>query len=147
MRSKLFVCASSSALDVRRNSISIFHVLEEVRAPAYPVVISGISVVALLELDETEPINPEIQLRVFLGEQQLFAGPFQANFQVRRMARALADFNAFMVPAPGTLRVVLHSAGQDIVSWNILCEQIAPPQLELHLQSPEQPQAEQAPHQ
>src|SRR6266850_3708579 len=103
MQANLFLCAHSSALDSRKNSISIFHVLEEVHAPAYPVVLAGMSVVSLLELDEGEPMNPEIELRIFLGDQQLFAGPFQANFQVRRKARALAEFNGLVIPAPGVL--------------------------------------------
>lgn len=111
MQVKLFICSSSSALDARTNSISIFHVLEEVHAPAYPIVIPGMSVIALLELDDGELINQEMKLRVFLGDQQLFAAPFQTNFQVRRKARAIADFNGLVVPAPGMLRVLLHWGG------------------------------------
>lgn len=122
MQTKLFLCANSSALDSRRNTISIFHVLEEVHAPAYPVVLAGMSVVALLELDEGEPLNPEIELRVFLGKEQLFAGPFQANFQVRRKARALAEFNGLVVPARAFFEYcsiqqdTISSAGKSLAS-------------------------------
>jgi hypothetical protein len=143
MRVKLFVCAQSCALDSRTNSVSIFHVLEEIRVPGYPIVLTPLAIVALLELDEGEPINPEIELRVFLGNQQLYAGPFQTNFQVRRLSRTVAEFNGFVIPAPGTLRVQLHSAGHDIVSWEVVCDQIAPPQLDLHLQPAEQQPAQQ----
>lgn len=144
MQTKLFLCALSSALDARKNSISVFHILEEVHAAAYPIVLGGMAVVALLELDEDEPINPEIELRIFLGNQQLFAGPFQTNFQVHRKARAVAEFNGLVIPAPGILRVLLHLAERDIVSWQIPCEQNAPPQIDMHFEPAGQAPAERA---
>ncbi len=143
MQVKLFICSSSSALDARTNSISVFHILEEIHAPAYPIVIPGMSVIALLDLDDGEPIDQEIELRFYLGDQQLFAVPFQTDFQVRRKARALADLNGLVVPAPGILRILLHSAGHDIVSWQILCDQNAPPQMDLHFEPAGQRMAQQ----
>ncbi|HTQ59587.1 MAG TPA: hypothetical protein VMI32_05160 [Candidatus Solibacter sp.] len=133
MRTILFVCGQSSALDARLNSVSVFHVLEEISAPSFPIVVPTLAIVAMLELDEGEPVNPAIELRVFLGEQQLFAAPFNADFRVRRKARAVADFNGLVIPAPGVLRVVLSLAGHDVAVWQIVCHQIASPQLDLHL--------------
>jgi hypothetical protein len=135
MQALLFLCAQSIAIDSRINTISVFHILEGLRAPAYPVVIPSISVVALLELDEQEPPNPDIELRFVLGgQQQLFTGPYPSSFQVNRKARAVAELNGLVIPAPGMLRISLHWQGRDIVSWNVACEQIAPPQLGLALQ-------------
>ena len=145
MEVKFFLCGQSCSLDVRRNSISIFHILEEVHAPAYPVVLPGLSIVALIALDEGEPIDPRIELRISLGDHRLFTGPFEANFEVRRTARVVAEFLAFVLPAPGLLRLVLHSAGREIANWQVPCEQNAPPQFELHFQPGENPGAQQAP--
>jgi hypothetical protein len=133
MRVKLFTCALSSSLDARSNSISIFHLLEEIAAPAYPIVVQRISIVGLLFLDDNEP-RPEIELRIFLGDQQLFVGPFQANFEVQRTARAVAEFNGLVVPAPGIVRTALSMEGRDFANWEVVCRQIAPPQLEMRLQ-------------
>ena len=131
MRATLFLCSQSSAVDVRRNTISVFHILEELAAPAFPIVIQALSIVAMLELDENEPADPRVLLRILLGDQQLFEGPFQADFRVRRKARALADFNGLVIPAPGVLNVLLHAGDRDIATWQIICHQIAPPQLDL----------------
>jgi hypothetical protein len=143
MRAKLFLCAQASAIDARTNSISVFHILEEVHAPAYPVVLPTMSIIALLELDEGEPIATEVHLQIFLGNQQLFDGPFQTNFQIRRKARAVAEINGLVIPAPGVLRVLVASAGRNVAAWEMTVDQIAPPQLEMHLQP--EPQQEQAP--
>lgn len=140
MRPILFVCAQSSSLDGRMNTVSLFHVIEEISAPVFPTVLRGMSVVAILELDEGEPIDLAVELHVFSGGVQLFASPLQTNFQVQRKARVIADFNGLVIPAPGVLRVVLSSAGHDIATWQIVCHQVAGPQLELHLAPPPEPQ-------
>lgn len=139
MRAKLFLCAQSSSLDARTNAISVFHVLEELHAPAYPVALPAMSIIAFLELEEGEPIDSEVQLQILLGEQQLFVGPFQTNFQVRRKARALADFNGLVIPAPGVLRVLLTSAERNVAAWEMTCDQVLPPHLQMHLPQQEQP--------
>jgi hypothetical protein len=82
--------------------------MEEVHAVTYPIVLPTMSFIAFVDLDEGEPQNPELQMQLLLGEQELFLGPLQTIFDARRKTRVLADLNGLVIPAPGVLRAIIR---------------------------------------
>lgn len=127
MEVKLLICADSFAVDLRRGSISAFHIFEQINSPSFPVVLPRISVAVLSTRRQEEPMNIQAQLQMHLGDQQLFAGPMPINFNQRLFARNIADLQGIVIQMPGTLRVILKNGEQVLSSWNIPVNQVGQP--------------------
>jgi len=130
---KLLLCADSNSLDSRSNTISAFHILEDFNAASFPVALPRVTVVAMVDREETDPSDIELQLRVYLGDKELFAGPFALNFAQRLSARALIEMQGIVVPNPGVLSFVLLNADQIFGSWAIRVSQIGQPKIQMQL--------------
>lgn len=139
IESKLFLCADSASIDARTNTLSAFHIVEDYHAAAFPVVVPRISVLMVLFRDPTDPAVPEVQLLVYLGDQQLSASPLPVNFGQRLTVRAIADLNGLVIPGPGVLRFVVGIGAQVVDSWTINANQVGQPAIQLHLgEAPQQ---------
>jgi hypothetical protein len=132
IEAKLFLCSDSVALDGRHNSISAFHILEQLMAPAFPVAVPRISVIALLTREAEDPNTAEFQLQVHLGNQQLFAGPVAITFLQQLSSRSIIDMHGLVVPAPGTLRFLLRNGEATMGAWTISMLQAGQPSIQLH---------------
>jgi hypothetical protein len=143
IRSKLFLCSDSASIDARNNTLSVFHILEQLNAIGFPVVVPRLSVVAIFEREQTDPATIQLQLEIYAGLQQLFAGPIAVNFFQQLMARTVLELNGLVVPAPGNLRVVVTLEGQAVGSWTIPVIELGQP----HAQIVFPPTAPQAPTQ
>ena len=118
METLLFVCSESAAIDAT-SALSVFHIMEEVNAVAFPVVVPRFSAIVLLSRREDEPQNPDLQLRISLGEQGLFNGPLNVSFRQHLRTRAIADLFGLLIPAPGDLIVHLRTAHDALGHWSI----------------------------
>lgn len=143
IRARLFFCADSTALDVRTQTVSAFHIMEFLNAVAFPVVVPRISVAALFERDQNDPQNFELQLSAIAGEQPLFVGPFPVNFAQQMQARTVVEMNGLLLPSPGTLRMLLGDGDRLVASWVITVNQIGQPQAQLVFAQPPPPAAPQ----
>jgi hypothetical protein len=133
IQSKLFVCADSAAVDMRTSAVSIFHVLEQVNSPNFPVVIPRVSIVFILSREEADPSNSQCQLQIHSGNQQLFVRPVPVNFQQQFVSRTVLDMYGVVVPAPGNLRVELMNGEALLGSWSILVNQVGGPVFQMNL--------------
>lgn len=124
MEVKLLLCADSFAVDLRRGSISAFHILEQINSPAFPVVLPRLSIAILSTRREDEPANVQIQLQIHLGDRQLFAGPVAIDFSQHLFARNIADLQGLVIQAPGTIRVILKNGEVVLSSWTIPVNQV-----------------------
>lgn len=136
MEVKLILCADSASVDIRHNTFSAFHILEELGAASFPFVLPRLSVIAILERRSDEPPNPEIQLIITLDEQQLFVGPYQANFFNRLTARAIAELQGLVIAHPGTLQAKLIVHDVELGHWTMLVRQATPPGMQTYPAAP-----------
>ena len=51
---KLFLCSDSASIDVRTNTISAFHITEQLMTASFPVAIPRISVVTVLNREQSQ---------------------------------------------------------------------------------------------
>jgi len=133
---RFLVCADSVALDQRRNTLSLFHVIEEWAIPAFPWVVVHFAIVALFERMANEPNDLEVQVVIQLGEQELFRGPLAVRFQERLRMRAITEVGGLVLPNPGLLNVLMTLGDRQLASWSIVVNNIGQPvaQPELPLQ-------------
>lgn len=140
IRTTLFFCSDSAAIDARFNTLSVFHIMEQLNAPAFPMAIPRLTVVALLSKEEADPPVFQLQLQIFLGVQQLFAGPVHGNFFQQLSTRTVIEVNGLVIPAPGELRLVLINGEQPLGSWTVRVNQVGMPAMQLVLPPPAPPQ-------
>ena len=127
MEAILFVCSESATIDVRTNTLSVFHIMEEVNAANFPFLLQKFSVVVVLSRTEDEPQNPDFRVRIRLGDQELFDGPVAIGFQHHLRARAIADFFGLVIVAPGDLGVEARDATQTLGRWTTRINRVGQP--------------------
>lgn len=142
IRLKLFLCADAAAIDARLNTLSAFHIAEELNASVFPVVIPRITAVMIFLRDQNDADNVTVQMRISLGDRQLFDGPLPVNFAQRRSARAVADMNGLVLTAPGELRFQIREGDRELGEWIVVVNQVGQPALHPAVV----PQAQNQPH-
>jgi hypothetical protein len=124
LKTKYFLCAESAAADIRKNSVSVFHILENVIAPIFPFVIPRICIVASLERTTDEPSIMSLTLLVKLGEAQLFKGPLALNFAHLLQSRTFFEIGGLPVSASGNLNFHLLRDSEELATWTISIERL-----------------------
>jgi hypothetical protein len=76
MKARFFLCAESISIDQRRNSLSLFHIVEDLNMAGFPAVIPYIAVVGMFDRAADEPNDPEgAQLVITLSNRRSSAVP------------------------------------------------------------------------
>lgn len=119
IEAKLFLCSDSAAIDQRSNSLSVFHISEQLLAAAFPVAIPRLTVITILTREMRDPDRADMQLTVYRGEQELLSAPWVAHFFQQTSARAILEMNGVVVPAPGDLRFLCRIGERNLGSWTI----------------------------
>jgi hypothetical protein len=99
----LFACARSSTLDARTNNISLFHILESVSSPTFPIVLPPFVAVTMLARNPDESETPKLTMKWNLNDEPIFEFPLEINFQGQSRARNLTDIEAVLLQGPGIL--------------------------------------------
>jgi len=133
IEAKLLLCSDSSAIDARINTISAFHIMEQLTAAAFPVALPRIAIIALLTREEADPSQADLQLQIHLGPQQLFTGPMPVDFVQQLSTRAIVELHGLVIPAPGEVRVLIVKEAAVLASWTIKMQQVGEPEMQLHL--------------
>lgn len=131
IQARLFLCSDSASIDARTNTVSAFHIMEQINAASFPVVMPRLSIIAILEREEADPATLQLQLQIYSGDQQLFAGPLPVNFFQQLISRAILELNGLVVPGPRNLNVVLRNGEQVVGSWMIVVNEVGQPRAQL----------------
>lgn len=143
LRIKLFFCSESAAIDMRLNTLSAFHIAEELNAPVFPVAIPKLTAIIIFTREQGDPDDPTVQMTISLGGRSLFQNPLVVNFSQRLSTRAVVDINGLVLLAPGTLRFSVRDGERELGTWDIVINQIGQPGMH-QLFLPQQPPAERA---
>jgi hypothetical protein len=119
MNVTLFVVSDGMVVDARSNNVSIFTLLEEITAPAFPILIPRVTITALLQRDANEP-DAVFQLRASMGETTLFETPMGAEFQGRLRTRSILEIGGLAIPGPGPIEFRLIHNTRTLSSWSVL---------------------------
>jgi hypothetical protein len=127
-------CAESTALDARRNSISLFHVLEELAVTNLPAVVPQMCVALIFTREADEPAEPDnVEMRITLNDRELYRGPVEVRFGQHLRFRALHDLRGMVINAPGQLKFAVLMNQQDLGSWFIVINHIGQPVVQTQL--------------
>lgn len=140
LRVNYFLCAESSALDQRRNTLSAFHILDNLSVPLFPFVIQRISILASSVRTNDEPSLIQARLSVTLGTSRIFEGAVALNFAQRLMMRTIIEIGGLLINQPGQLKFSLLRGAEEISSYSVPVESMEGPTVE-QLPFPDQPNA------
>lgn len=134
MQSFLFAACYSAAVDMRLNTISLFHVIEEMSSPAFPFAIPNFTLAGILGRTADEANTQEGAEVVFIYEgQELLRHPTPVNFQGRLRLRLIVEVGGLSLAGPGTLMVSLRHNETQIASWPIIVRSIVQPTAQVEL--------------
>ena len=99
-----FLVADSVSVDQFTNTVSVFHVIEQIRAPKFPVHIPRFACVSSLNIEE-EGFGKDYQLTVNIKNPSGKEGePNRINFTAeKRRQRFIAHLVNFKIDGPGQL--------------------------------------------
>jgi hypothetical protein len=133
MKILFLLCAESAAIDNARNTLSLFHIIEEFNSPSFPFVIPSLFICALLEkpLDEPEPEGLEIRLAA--NERELLVNPVPLQFNDKLRMRAVTGLGGLIVQTPGSLTVSITQGTLPLATWRIPINSIGEPKIQTEL--------------
>ena len=115
-----FLVADSVSVDQFTNTVSVFHVIEQIRAPKFPVHIPRFACVSSLNIEE-EGFGKDYQLTVNIKNPSgKYGEPNRINFTAeKRRQRFIAHLVNFKIDGPGQLLFELLLNEDRIVSHTI----------------------------
>ena len=114
-----FVVAQSVSVDQTTNTMSVFHILEEIQAPNFPVVIPQLTAVAHWNAEDGDA-DHDFQVSVLITFPDGQHKEFNQNFSmIRPRLRTIANFVGLEIPGPGTVTVEIRLNGNHKASHTI----------------------------
>ncbi len=107
-----FLVADSFSVDQTTNRLSIFHVLEEIHAPEFPIVIARLVAVAHWNAEEGDA-DRDFQIGFIIKSPDGERPEFTQNFRmIRPRHRTIAHFMGLPVPGPGVMTIEIRLNGK-----------------------------------
>jgi hypothetical protein len=94
--------------------MSVINIHEEFYPAGYPLLVPRFVVFAILEREKEDPATPDTRLTIRLEDEVVFDEAVEVNFGIGQVTRVIAQFQGFVLPRPGVLRVSL-SVGEIIL--------------------------------
>lgn len=134
MRLWFLVCADSAAVDIRTNSLSVFHLVEDINVPAFPFALARIVVAGLFSRATGEPETFDgLEMLVDMSGKELYRGPLALNFQGRMRSRMIAELQGMVLEGPGELRFTIVRGAEELGRWTVLVNHVGQPNLQTEL--------------
>jgi hypothetical protein len=119
MRVVTFVCSDSFSIDQATHRLSLFHIIDRISAPSFPVVIPGMALCAVWERDQHDPITVEYDMKIMLDAQLLAKMTGQIDFRGHDRARAVGKVQGFRLPNPGRIKILIEVGGVELAKWEM----------------------------
>ena len=126
-RSFLVVCARRIILDSLTNQLSVIDIFEGLKSQGFPIVVPSLSALFYLRRDESDPDTQTFTLRCTVGEIEILATQVEVRFEVGITARSIINFEGFLIPSPGILRLELFQGQSSLGSFELPIEKLEAP--------------------
>ena len=117
-------CATSSAVDGKTNRLSLFHVLDEISGPAFPLQLGSFCVASLFERDPSEDPVQSYALAVSLNGILLASFSMRLDFRGTRRNRTVNTIEGLAIPAPGAVMVSIVQRNDVLAVWRMAAIQV-----------------------
>ena len=80
MRVNFSVAARGAAVDQETNNLSIFEIVEEIQAEAFPIVLQHFAFVCAWQRDDPDPLVSAAEFSISMGDSNLVRENFEIRF-------------------------------------------------------------------
>ena len=123
---KALLCSEGVAVDIATKQMSIFNVIDQVSAPAFPVAMGSLCVVVFLERDAEEKAQYQGVLTLRNNGKELGAMAVPVNFKGTRMNRSIAKFQGVPIQELGFLEITFSLDGEVLGNTRIEVAAVTP---------------------
>ncbi len=116
---KVLLLAERIIQDKQSNQMTLINMFEQFRPKGFPMLIPRFEIFALLERLESDGEDALCKAKITIGEKVLTDAPITIKFGNEILARLVFDFQGFVIPEPGDLRVTLSVSDIDTVSYTV----------------------------
>lgn len=128
---RLMTTAQGAVRDAQSNNISLFNIIQEIKAASFPIFFQRMFVVAFLEREADDPSSTQASLEIRIGANVLDDHSIDLNFGEKHKTRLVTEIVGLAIPQPGELKFTLKAGESEIGSWSISISQVPGLQLEL----------------
>ena len=123
MKVRYIACAAGSSVDHKTNELSLFQVLDEIGAQAFPIRLPSLSVAALFERAADEAPAQGYVMTVSLDAALIASFALQVDFAGARRNRSVNTVKGLAIPAPGLVAVRLAQKSEVLAEWSFVAFQ------------------------
>ncbi|MDR3461368.1 MAG: hypothetical protein P4L76_03510 [Beijerinckiaceae bacterium] len=120
MKVHYITCAKSSSVDSKTNQLSLFHVLDEIGAAAFPLHLHSVCVAALFEREAEDAVTQSYALVVKLDGGLLASFTMTIDFSGARRNRSVNTVQGLTIPAAGAVTIAMVQKGKVLAEWRAL---------------------------
>lgn len=129
MRLLLCTCAHSFSVDESSKRLSIFNIIEQMNATAFPAPMPPIYLITTLAKDDGDGEEIDLQLTIDVDGEEVANLPLSSNFQGKPKNRIIAELGGLIVPRAGQLSFCVRSGAAIIGRWPVLVTDISNPSI------------------
>ncbi len=120
MKIQYVACAASSSVDHKTNELSLFHVLDEVGAAAFPLQLPSLCVATLFEREPAEAQVQSYVMTISLDDALLASFSMQVDFVGGRRNRSVNTIKGLAIPAPGRVAIRILQKADVLAEWSLV---------------------------
>jgi len=113
-------CAKSSSVDSKTNQLSLFHVLDEIGAPSFPLHLQSVCIAALFEREPDDALVQSYSLVIKLDGGLLASFTMTIDFTGARRNRSVNTIQGLTIPATGAVTIAIVQKGKILAEWRAL---------------------------
>jgi hypothetical protein len=113
-------CAKSSSVDGKTNQLSLFHVLDEISAPSFPLHLHSVCVAALFERESDDASLQSYALVIKLDGNLLASFTMTIDFTTSRRNRSVNTIQGLTIPGAGAVTIAAVQKGKILAEWRAL---------------------------
>jgi hypothetical protein len=113
------ICAESASIDQGTKRLSLFNIVEEIGALAFPGTVQSAALVMMAERQSHEPDQPTFNLSLLLNAKRLHSTSLVVQFQQQMRCKVIASMNGVPLSGPGRLEIDVEYNGKSLGRWPI----------------------------
>ncbi len=117
MKVHYVVCATSFSVDGKTNQLSLFHVLDEISSPTFPLQIERLAIASLFEREAGDDPVQTYVLTMSLNGSLLASFTMRVDFQGSRRNRSVNTVERLAIPMPGSVLVSITQHSTVLARW------------------------------
>ena len=123
MKVRYIAVAAGSSVDHKTNELSLFQVMDEIGAEAFPVRLPSLSVAALFERAADEAQAQSYVMTMSLDAALIASFALQVDFAGARRNRSVNTVKGLTIPAAGMVAVRIAQRSEVLAEWSFVAFQ------------------------